>query len=63
MEEKVQNPSLIQEHETSKKGTSKKKITIEVDEDDSCLKKNNIYEKELQKEEFRYSPGSDPRYT
>lgn len=45
-------------------GTSKKKITIEVDEDDDCLKKkDDIYKKELREEEFKFSPGNDPRYT
>lgn len=41
---------------------SKKKITIEVDEDDPCLRKDNEIEKE-EESKFKYSPSSDPRYT
>jgi len=61
MEEKI-DPSLAQKHEK----VSKKKITIVVDEDDPCLKKKDeIYkEKKVQEklQEFKYSPGNDPRY-
>ncbi|KYN15394.1 PREDICTED: cytochrome c oxidase subunit 6b-1-like isoform X1 [Trachymyrmex cornetzi] len=50
---------------TREKG-SKKKITIEVDEDDPCLKKNEIHEEETLRtfrgEEFIRSPGNDPRF-
>jgi len=63
MEEKIDNPSSAQKHE---KEVSKKKITIIVDEDDPCLKtKDEIYEeKKVQGklQEFKYSPGNDPRY-
>lgn len=65
MEEKVDNPSSIQKHEISEKETSKKKITITVDEDDPCLKqKDEIHSgvEEFKSQEFKYSPGNDPRY-
>lgn len=65
MEEKVDNPSSIQKHEISEKN-SKKKITIDVDEDDPCLKKKDeIHSKvkeEFKSQRFKYSPGNDPRY-
>lgn len=60
MERKVDNPA--QKHKTSEKEVSKKKITITVDEDDPCLKKDVIHEEEIS-QGFKFSPGNDPRYT
>lgn len=57
MEKKVDNPSLIR-HEINEKKTSKKKITIDVDEDDPCLKKVP----EDPQKGFKFSPIGDPRY-
>lgn len=59
------NPSSARKYESTREKGSKKKITIEVDEDDPCLKKNEIHEEELRTsdgEEFKCSPGNDPRY-
>ncbi|XP_011162913.1 cytochrome c oxidase subunit 6B1 [Solenopsis invicta] len=53
MEGKVDNLK----HKTDEK-ISKKKITITVDEDDPCLKKDEIHEEEG----FKFSPGDDPRF-
>ncbi|XP_077278022.1 cytochrome c oxidase subunit 6B1 [Temnothorax americanus] len=61
MEEKVDNPSSMKKHETREKGASKKKITI-VDEDNPRLKKKNEIHKEFKSQEFKYSPGNDPRF-
>lgn len=59
MEKKVNNPSL-QKYEVNEKGNTKKKITIDVDEDDPCLKrKGDLPPRER---EFKFSPASDPRY-
>ncbi|KAG5324216.1 CX6B1 oxidase, partial [Pseudoatta argentina] len=57
------NSSSTRKNETREKG-SKKKITIEVDEDDPCLKKNKIHEKEkIQTEdESIRTIGNDPRF-
>jgi len=65
MEKKVDNPSSIQKREISEKETSKKKITITVDEDDPCLKqKDEIHSgvEEFKSQKFKYPPGNDPRY-
>ncbi|KAG5333020.1 CX6B1 oxidase, partial [Acromyrmex heyeri] len=56
------NSSSTRKNETREKG-SKKKITIEVDEDDPCLKKNKIHEEEIQtKDESIRTIGNDPRF-
>ncbi|KAG5314601.1 CX6B1 oxidase, partial [Acromyrmex insinuator] len=48
---------------SSTRKNEKKKITIEVDEDDPCLKKNKIQEKEIQTEnESIRTLGNDPRF-
>ncbi|GAB1861650.1 Cytochrome c oxidase subunit VIb isoform 2 [Camponotus japonicus] len=60
MKEKMDNPLLIRNHETSEKNGSKKK-TIVVDKDETCLKrKDKIEEEALQ--ELRFTPGNDPRF-
>ncbi|KMR04727.1 cytochrome c oxidase subunit 6b1-like protein [Lasius niger] len=61
MEEKMDNPFLVRNHETSQKSDSKK-ITIVVDEDDPCLKpKDKIQEDEVL-HDFRFNPSNDPRF-
>ncbi|XP_011878111.1 PREDICTED: probable cytochrome c oxidase subunit 6B [Vollenhovia emeryi] len=56
MEEKVDKPASIQKHKINEK--EKKKITIVVDEDDPCLKKDETREEQ----KFKFSPGNDPRF-
>lgn len=57
--EKMDNPFLVQNHEMSQKNDLKKKTIVH--EDEPCLKrKDKIEEKALQ--EFRFTPGNDPRY-
>lgn len=61
MDEKVDDPFLDSKTSQKSEGTSKKKITIVVDEDDPCLKREDkILEEEIY--DFRYNPGNDPRY-
>lgn len=61
MEEKTDNSFLVR-NETSQKIESKKKITIIVDEDDPCLKREEKKIEEVAFPEFRFNPGVDPRY-
>lgn len=49
------------ENVSSKPAKEKKKITIEVYEDDPCLQGKERYEDSKFEEKFLSSPGSDPR--
>ncbi|KAL0101570.1 hypothetical protein PUN28_019007 [Cardiocondyla obscurior] len=59
MDEMGNNPSSVK-YETNEK----KKVTIVVDEDDPCLKKEDKINKEdkFQSQGFKFSPGDDPRF-
>ncbi|CAL1675361.1 unnamed protein product [Lasius platythorax] len=61
MEEKMDNPFLVRNHETSQKSDSKK-ITIIVDEDDPCLKSKDKIQEDEVLHDFRFNPSNDPRF-